>query len=54
MSTKMPETRFKNSVIPQLLLFKAQTKLTAKLQILNKHNIIKPKTFFGKDTVQIS
>lgn len=50
----MPESTFKISVIPELLIFKRQTKLTAKLQILNKHNTIKPKTFFGKDTVQVS
>lgn len=54
MSTKILETTFQTSVIPELLLFKAQTKLKAKLQILNKHNIIKPKTPFGKDTIQIS
>lgn len=53
MSTKMSETAFKTSVIPELLLFKAQTKLTAKLQILDKHKTIKAKTFFRKYTVQI-
>lgn len=50
----MPETTFKISVIPDLLIFKGQTKLIAKLQILNKHNTIKPQTVFGKDTVQVS
>lgn len=43
----MPETTFKISVIPDLLIFKGQTKLIAKLQILNKHNTIKPQTVFG-------
>lgn len=50
----MPESTFKISVTPELLIFKRQTKLRAKLQILNKHNTIKLKTFFGKDTVQVS
>lgn len=37
-----------------MLIFKGQAKLTAQLQIVNKHNTVKHKTFLEKDTAQVS